>query len=778
MKVLHIAAHMGGGAGKAIAGLVISSNQIEKEEHEILLLEVPQKLHYIEECKQKGIEVQIAKEEQEVLSKLKEADVLVISWWQHPSIAEFLAKFPKLPCRIVLWSHVNGCVYPYLPYSMLEEMDQVFFTTSYSFENPCWTKEQVKQVEKKSAVVSGIGDFVPASITPKKEYKKKEFFVIGYIGTLNYAKLHADYFLYCKKVIEQIPNVRFLMVGEYETSMLTEVQTLGLEGYFQFVGFTENIYFYMEQMDVMGYLLSEENYATTENVLLEAMAFALPVVACNNKPEQYIIKQEENGFLVDCAKEYAKRIKELEQSEELRQKIGGQARKKVIETCSVEGNREVFLQGLHRVMQLEKKVRNFYNVYGKRPYEWFLACTGKEKEIFLSCLPENLENRKKLEEFLQICNPTYKEEKKGSILHFASYFPEDSILTYFREKTIEIKNQTPGGKRTPLSSVLPLSMPYLIQIFPVYGCNFRCGYCIHSLPREKQGLLSEKIYMDLELFQKIVEDLKASRQKIKMLRFAAIGEPLLHKDIVKMIDYAKKAEVAESIDLVTNASLLTHALSKELAEAGLTRFRISLEGVSANDYKKYADASINFNQFVENIRYFYQHCKETKIYIKIIDYMVETAKEKERFYRIFSPICHSIAIEHLTPTIAEIDYKKLSKKSDHKKPQNGEELIQSQICSQPFYMMQINPDGKVVPCCSMKYPLLLGDATKESVQKIWLGEAYQTFQRTMLTGVEKASEVCRTCSLYRYDMHKEDRLDDVAKELLEKYRIEEERWQR
>ena len=40
---------------------------------------------------------------------------------------------------------------------------------------------------------------------------------------------------------------------------------------------------------------------------------------------------------------------------------------------------------------------------------------------------------------------------------------------------------TPGGVREPLRDVLPLDTPYLIQMFPVYGCNFRCGFCLHAL---------------------------------------------------------------------------------------------------------------------------------------------------------------------------------------------------------------------------------------------------------------------------------------------------------
>ena len=237
-----------------------------------------------------------------------------------------------------------------------------------------------------------------------------------------------------------------------------------------------------------------------------------------------------------------------------------------------------------------------------------------------------------------------------------------------------------------------------------------------------------------------------------------------------MVAYEKQADIKESIDIVTNGSLLTKELSDELVKAGLTRLRISLEGLSSQDYKKHASVDVDFETMVENIRYFYEHCGDTKVYIKIIDYMVPDTQTQDKFHKMFQPLCHSLAIEHLTPTIEEIDYNELSGNRENNRPQNGEKLIESFICPQPFYMMQINPDGNVVPCCSMKYPMILGNVLEDSVDNVWNGETYNLFRRTMLDGVWNASKVCKTCTLYRYDLHEEDKLDDVAVELKEKYK--------
>lgn len=328
---------------------------------------------------------------------------------------------------------------------------------------------------------------------------------------------------------------------------------------------------------------------------------------------------------------------------------------------------------------------------------------------------------------------------------------------------------TPGGARTPLRDVLPLDTPYMIQMFPAYGCNFRCGFCLHALDRRRHGYISDVPFMDMALYRKCIDDMAGFRRKLKMLRFAAIGEPLLHRDIAEMVRYAKRANVAQSVDIVTNAALLTPELSDKLIDAGLDRLRISVEGLSAEDYKKNAGHEINFERFVEQIRYFYEHSRSTHVYIKIIDYMVQEPEEEQRFWELFRPISHSIAIEHLTPTIEEIDYDRLSGGMAADKPQNGDTLLDAEVCPQGFYMMQINPDGKVVPCCSMKYPAVLGDVKRQSVPEIWHGEAFNRFRGRMLRSREQAGPVCRDCKLYLYDLHPEDVLDEVREELEEKY---------
>lgn len=335
-------------------------------------------------------------------------------------------------------------------------------------------------------------------------------------------------------------------------------------------------------------------------------------------------------------------------------------------------------------------------------------------------------------------------------------------------KAVRIDGQTPGGKRTHLAEVIPLATPYIVQIFPVYGCNFACNYCVHSVPKTERGYITDQAMMDFELYKKCIDDLGEFPEKIKMLRFAGTGEPLLHKDIAKMVDYAAKKQLTSSIDIVTNGSKLTPELSKDLVDAGLSTLRISIQGVTDQKYKQITGREIDFTQFREQLAYFYHHKGKTQIYLKIIDCALED-NEEERFLEIFGDICDLIAIEHLLPAVAQIDYSAISKQSS-KLTQNGVALQEAEICPQPFYLMQVNPDGNIVPCCAMETAYVLGNCKQQSVYEIWHSQRFNDFRKTQLLKQKGIYPVCRDCQQYKYAMFAEDVLDNDAGRLLEVFK--------
>lgn len=322
-----------------------------------------------------------------------------------------------------------------------------------------------------------------------------------------------------------------------------------------------------------------------------------------------------------------------------------------------------------------------------------------------------------------------------------------------------MSENTIRDKRERLADSLPIECPYLIQVFPVYACNSKCEFCIYSLEKSKHGFMSDCTFIDLNLYKKFVKDMDG--HKTKMLRFAGTGEPLLHKNIADMIAISKKAGISDRIDIVTNGLLLNAKLSTDLINAGLDTLRISVNGLSSEDYKKYCNVNMNFENFISEIKYFYENRKSTKVYIKIIDYMIEDETLKDKFYSIFEPICDIIAVENLTKTVECIDFSNLQ--SDFEKGQNGQNLLDVNICPQPFYMLQVNPDGKIVPCCCMEYPDIVGDINNDGIIDIFKGNKFNTFRKNMLLG--NKTDGCEKCEVYKFSVHSEDVLDNDVEKL-------------
>jgi radical SAM protein with 4Fe4S-binding SPASM domain len=335
----------------------------------------------------------------------------------------------------------------------------------------------------------------------------------------------------------------------------------------------------------------------------------------------------------------------------------------------------------------------------------------------------------------------------------------------------DISGQAPGGKRTKLAEVLPLDTPFVVQIFPVYACNFTCSYCIFSVDKAKRGFISDKIVMDFDLYKKSIDDIALFPNKVKVLRFVGIGEPLLHKKIVGMVEYAVSKDVTNRVEILTNALLLTPEMSDSLISAGLSRLVVSIQGTTKEKYNDVCGVNIDFENFIENLRYFFNNKGNAQVYTKIIDCALDGKDDENRFYELFGDICDTIAIEHAVPIHSGVDYENVLKGKDMSLTQFGLPISEVKICPQPFFTLQINPDGKVVPCYSFEYPSIMGDCNNQSVNEIWNSKQFQHFRRTMLDGVKNVCEVCANCNIIKYRLFPEDVLNNDAERLKKFYEL-------
>lgn len=323
-------------------------------------------------------------------------------------------------------------------------------------------------------------------------------------------------------------------------------------------------------------------------------------------------------------------------------------------------------------------------------------------------------------------------------------------------------------QRVNLGEVLPLDTPFSLFIDVCNACNFKCKFCAIQTTEIKKF---KRQVMSWDLYKKIIDDVAQFPKPLKMLRLTANGEPLINKDLPRMIKYAKEVSeggVSEHIEIVSNASLLTPELSDAIIDAGLDRIRISIEAINAKGYEEMCGGKIDWDKFIGNIKYFYEHRRQCEVYIKTVDAAAKTEEEKELFYKEFEDICDKISIEHVIPMWS--DYNKIYTDFDiEKEGLHGHAMKSINICPFPFYSFVINPDGEVTVCCSdWKREISMGNAQTENICDIWRGEKYRNFLLGMIeNGRINNHSVCATCEYPIFDAV--DDLDGYREQLLNQF---------
>jgi len=110
-------------------------------------------------------------------------------------------------------------------------------------------------------------------------------------------------------------------------------------------------------------------------------------------------------------------------------------------------------------------------------------------------------------------------------------------------------------------------------------CNFRCTYCM------PEGGIELKKHEDILTFDEITEVVKIGAQLgITKIRLTG-GEPLVRKELPKLVKMISEIDGINDIGLTTNGVFLPQ-FAGELKTAGLNRINISLDTLNPEKFKK------------------------------------------------------------------------------------------------------------------------------------------------------------------------------------------------
>jgi cyclic pyranopterin phosphate synthase len=129
-------------------------------------------------------------------------------------------------------------------------------------------------------------------------------------------------------------------------------------------------------------------------------------------------------------------------------------------------------------------------------------------------------------------------------------------------------------------------------------CNFRCTYC---MPRDVFGADYAFLpHEQLLSFEEIVRAARAARSLgVEKIRLTG-GEPLLRRDIEKLVGLLREALPGVDLTLTTNGSALK-AKARALKAAGLDRVTVSLDSLDDATFRAMNDADFPVAKVLEGI---------------------------------------------------------------------------------------------------------------------------------------------------------------------------------
>ncbi len=326
-----------------------------------------------------------------------------------------------------------------------------------------------------------------------------------------------------------------------------------------------------------------------------------------------------------------------------------------------------------------------------------------------------------------------------------------------------IKNQISSWSNAAIYLTLPkskhvISKPLSAQIEPTSRCNLKCKMCVRG-----QFPIGD---MKLEDFKVILSKL----DKLIKIHLQGLGEPFLHKEIFKMIKYAREKGII--VNLNSNATLFTKEIVDKIMEADVNEIAISIDSTKKETFESIRVHS-NFDEIMNNIKLLTSTRDEQKNNLKISLAVTIMKKNLEEMPE-FVTLAHKLGIDKIIFQTVQIkedfvkiygkefskteliktnkkEFRKLIEETKKRGKKYNIKILfdeEDQKCIWPWRNIYVTWQGYVTPCCKIvdfKNPIF-GNIIKQDFEEIWNGENYKKFREGFFKKIPP--EPCRGCNVF------------------------------
>lgn len=288
------------------------------------------------------------------------------------------------------------------------------------------------------------------------------------------------------------------------------------------------------------------------------------------------------------------------------------------------------------------------------------------------------------------------------------------------------------------------TLPSMIKIDISPQCQLACPHCLHADPAGRNRPLLEAqrfpktSKMSFEDYKRIIDELAGKVLAVSLFYY---GDPLIHPQLDRMIEYARKSRIA--VHITTHFSYkFTPDRIRRLVDSGLSHITVAVDGASQEAYGV-TRVRGRLEWVLENLRMLTEYKREQQLSAPLVEVQYlrfphHAADEKQRVreiaYELGADIfkaSNGLRFDDTGDLYNVVD----DDPSDRRAPLPNQALPR---CHWPYSSMVIKADGDVLPCCLWRVGTqyvpgaetgAVGNVFQRSLASIWNDPIYRNVRR-------------------------------------------------
>jgi radical SAM protein with 4Fe4S-binding SPASM domain len=232
------------------------------------------------------------------------------------------------------------------------------------------------------------------------------------------------------------------------------------------------------------------------------------------------------------------------------------------------------------------------------------------------------------------------------------------------------------------------------------------------------------------------------------------GEPFIHPDFLRFVEYANKRKIFTSTS--TNGHFITESVANEIISSRLDQLIISIDGVTQEVYEQYRIHG-KLDKVLDAARILVEQKRKRSSRTPHLVFQFLVIAPNEHQIPAALNLAREIGVDEIRLKTAQVyDYEnghellpKDERYSRYVRRSDGTYRVKNALDNHCWRMWSgcvVTWDGRVVPCCFDKDGQhMMGDLSTQSFKEVWRGPAYSRFRHTLLNS-RAGIDICSNCS--------------------------------